>query len=191
MTRLTRALVGVAAVAVGVLAVGTAPNGASVVDPFAVRAGQGETAQSRTLEARVLDVRTGDLLVADDGTEAVRLPTDAVWIVVDVELTARLGRLALDQADLEVGSVQYRVSSIADDAELLVMPYGAGVPMRGSLVFEVPATVLEHGSARLVLHTAIDDRLDSVPVIALDLRGAPSSGEVESEAPTVVSEDER
>jgi hypothetical protein len=194
VTRRTGILTAVIAIAVGVIAVGTAPNGTAIVEAFAVRGAPGDVVRSRLLEARVLDVRAGDLLtvpeVYGDEGELTTIATVGVWIVVDVELTSRAGRITVEESELQVGGVIYRTSVAAPDAALLTLPYGAGVPMRGSIAFEVPEEVLGAGTAQLVLRTRIDDRLDDVPVVAVPLPGA-TEGEVRIEAPVVVSPEER
>ncbi|HWR85962.1 MAG TPA: hypothetical protein VN200_08215 [Rhodoglobus sp.] len=186
MSRRPRILLSVVALVVGVIAVGTAPNGTNVVDPFAVWGAPGEAVEGRVLTAEVLGARAGSELLIADGADAP-IDSPGVWLVVDVELTAAQGWLSLSQTEVQIDGSDYRTSPIADDTALLTLPYGSDVPMRGSLVFELPEAAIEAGTARLVLRTTIDDRLDSVPVISLDLRELETSDEVSVEPPVVVS----
>ncbi len=55
---------------------------------------------------------------------------------------------------------------------MMTQPYGAGVAQQGPIVFELPASALEDPgarSSRIVFETASDTRLDSVPVVVVDL----------------------
>lgn len=172
---MNRALTGVLAAGIllaGGVAVATAPNGATVFAPFAVFAGADGTAAGRLVSVRVLDVRLATTITPDYGFEEPSTTTDGVWVVVDCVLTANEGYESMTNVELEVGGRTFQVSSVLPDPNLDVLEYGAGVPVQGVLVFEVPAdavTGAAASTARLVVNPNIDSRLDGVAVVTLDL----------------------
>jgi hypothetical protein len=91
---------------------------------------------------------------------------------VDAVLTARRDTLILNAAELWIGDVRYRISDILPAPTSLQLSYGAGIPQRGSLLFEIPLSALDSpgaSQASIVLLDTGDARLDSVPVIVVDL----------------------
>ncbi|GAA3662018.1 DUF4352 domain-containing protein [Microbacterium marinilacus] len=145
---------------------------AAVEMPFVVPMRMGEQAVGRTFAVTPEAVRVAEAVETDGG----RL--DGTWVVVDVVLDATGAEpgARLEQVELELGGATYtpsdRVDGTAEDATLR-----AGLPVRGSLVFEVPAGAA-HGSARLTLGPSVDVRLDDQLVLDLDLDAPPAAVEV-------------
>ena len=144
--------------------------------PFVGPVGMGEQAVGRTFAVTPEAVRVAEAVETDGGLDGARLP--GTWVIVDVVLDATGAEpgARLEQVELELGGATYtpsdRVDGTAEDATLR-----AGLPVRGSLVFEVPAGAA-HGSARLTLGPSVDVRLDDQLVLDLDLDAPPSAVEV-------------
>lgn len=155
------------------LAVATAPDNAAVIAPFAITGPAGEPVSSRTLTVTVNGVAlTESLLVKYRDLPAI--DTDGVWVVVDTTISANLGTEGLGYVELWIGDVHYRVADVLPPPTPLQLTYGAGVPQRGSLVFELPREALDApGAARatVVFLPRLDSSLDSAPVIGIDLTG--------------------
>lgn len=151
--------------------VATAPDNDALTAPFFERGGLGETVSGRHLTAVVDSVRLTEYLDVKYA-EAPDTTTDGVWVIVDATLTPRLDTLSMGEAQLWIGDVRYHVSDILPAPSPLRLAYGADIPQRGSLVFEIPRAALDDpGAARasIVLQHAFDSRLDSVPVVVVDL----------------------
>jgi hypothetical protein len=151
--------------------VASAPDNDGITAPFFVRGGVGDTVSARNLTAVVESVSLTDYLDVRYN-DAGDTSTDGVWVVVDTVLTARLDTTILNAAELWIGDVRYRVSDILPAPTPLQLSYGAGIAERGSLVFEIPLSALDApGASRasIVLFDKGDARLDSVPVVVVDL----------------------
>ena len=163
----------VAALVASAAVVAGAPDNDDITAPILVRAGVGETVSGRTLTATVESVELAEYLDVKYNA-AGDTNTDGVWVVVDTVLTARLDTVVLGDSQLWIGDVHYRVSDILPAPTPLQLSYGADVPQRGSLVFEIPRSALEEpgaSQASIVLLSSGDPRLDSVPAIVVDLTG--------------------
>lgn len=172
MNRLVGALVAGGILLAGGVAVATAPNGTAVFAPFAVYAGADGAADGRLVSVQLLDLRAAETITPDYGYDEPSVTSEGVWIVVDCVLTANEGYESMGNIELEVGNRVFRVYDVLPDPNLGVLEYGAGVPMQGVLVFEVPADALTGAAAstaRIVVNPSVDSRLDSVAVVPVDL----------------------
>ena len=169
-------LIVAALVGAGVLVAG-APDNEDITGPFLVRGGVGDTVSGRELTAVVTSVELTkrlDIKYQDVGDTS----TDGVWVVVDTVLTARYDTVVLNDAELWIDDVRYGVSDVLPAPTSLQLTFGAGIPQRGSLVFEIPLSALDAPGATqasIVLFSTSDARLDSFPAIVTDLTGLPIS----------------
>lgn len=161
------------AAAIGVLGVTAAVVAVTPTDmttSIEVRGEVGQLIHSRLADVTVLDVRlTHRLDVTYDEVDGT---TDGVWVVVDAVVTPNLERLSLGDSILRIGGTTYGVSDILGIDDLRNQPYGAGITLQGPLVFELPASALEAPGARsatILITPSADSRLDSVPVVVVDL----------------------
>lgn len=151
------------------IAVATAPQEGTLAGPFVRTGVEGEVLHTRVLDVEVTGVRlTNELNLAYDET---RIGTDGVWVVVDLIITSNAGSVRLGFAELHLNGVAYgtyRLPSPAVDH----ITYGAGVPVKGSLVFELPSSALEAGGladARVYLQAGVSVQLDDIPEVIIDL----------------------
>lgn len=187
--RILAAAVAVLAVAGTVFAVATAPNSAAVTAVLPVRGGIGDTLVARQLTATVTGVRAAKSLKVSYSSKQVSTVTDGVWVIVDADATARQGTLVLDYSTITIDGVAYRVSDILPNPSMINLPYGAGIPMHGSLVFELPAAALDGPGARhaeVAFNYTIDIELDSVPVATVDLSNLTVDARAVIDAPYVL-----
>lgn len=170
------------------LAVATAPDNDGVIAPFPVQGAIGEPVSSRTLVVTVNSVRLADRLVVDY-RDVPDIDTDGVWLVVDATATAQFETESLSHIELQVDDVHYRVADVLPAPTPLQLNYGAGVPQRGLLVFELPLSALNApGAARasLLFLPRLDSDLDSVPVVGVDLTGLDVAGSIRVDRVAVV-----
>jgi len=135
---------------------------------FEVDGAVGETVTTRELVVTVDEVRaTRSVRTADGGFD-----TDALFIVADATVASRIGPRLLSSTRLLVGDTVYLPSTLAALRSLADQTTIADVPLRGALVWEVPADVLAADGAddaRIVVQQSADVRLDTVAVIGVDL----------------------
>lgn len=180
----------VAALAGSAVLVAGAPDNEDITAPFLQQGGLGDTVSGRTLTVVVEKVRLTrylDVKYNDAGDTS----TKGVWVVVDTVLTARLGTLVLGEAELRIDGVRYAVSDILPAPTSLQLSYGPDVPQRGSLVFEVPESALASpgaAHAAIAFLTTSDPRLDSFPVVVVDLTGLAVSDRERIDERTVVDQ---
>lgn len=174
MTRRWVAGLGIAALLVGsALAVATAPNDDGVIAPFPVHGAIGDPVSSRTLTVTVHGVRLADALVVKY-RDIPTIETNGVWVVVDATTMALLDTAGLGNIELRIGDTRYRVSDALPAPTPLQLNFGADVPQRGMLVFELPSEALDQPAAaraELYFLPRLDSSLDTVPVIGVDLSG--------------------
>lgn len=181
--------IGIAALLVGsALAVATAPDEDGVIAPFPVRGAVDDTVTSRTLTVTVHGVQLAESLVVKY-RDIPTIETNGVWVVVDTTAMALLDTASLGNAELRIGDIRYRVSDVLPPPTPLQLNFGAGVPQRGMLVFELPrAAVGAPAAARAELYflPRLDSSLDSVPVVGLDLTGLDVRTSIRIDEVTVV-----
>jgi hypothetical protein len=161
-------LVALGLVVVASIAVATAPQ--QIADPFVRTGERGEVVHARTLDVEVSDVRAARELdvVYDEST----LGTDGVWVIVDLIVSSNVASLDLGSTLLRIDGVSYGTRDLPYP-DMTFLSYGAGVPVKGSLVFEVPASVLEGealDAARVSFQAGVSVQLDDVPEVIVDLR---------------------
>ncbi len=143
--------------------------------PFAVAVEVGEPGVGRTIAITVSDVRRAENVSAGEWS------AEGNWFVVDLDAEAvatEFGTL-LALATLEVDGRTFRASERPDS--LLRSPLSVGIPVSGSLAFELPDG-LTAGSGVLRFGASTDVRLDSVITVAVDLADAPVAREAELRA---------
>lgn len=158
-------------VAVASIAVATAPQQGTLADPFVQRGGVGELVHARDFDIEVLDVRLGQSL--DIAYDESSLATDGVWVVVDLVVTANVDLVQLIYSELHIDGVAYRTYELPSPSMTFVA-FGPGVPVQGSLVFEIPTSALDAATsadAVVSFRNGISVQLDDVPEVRVDLGG--------------------
>jgi hypothetical protein len=164
-----RALVVALALAVAAVAVHrTTPDRGAQVAPFVVSADVGDWGQARTVGAQVDDVALAAQVTDGEWTGT----TDGVWVVVTATAETTLSPIAVS-ASLRLGDRRYAASDRTDEAVLTGASLSPRLPVRGAVLFEVPAeAVRDHGGdARVRFSTQTNPRLDSVVEVPVDLSG--------------------
>ena len=154
------------------------------------RGGLGDTVSGRNLTAVVNSVELADYLDIKYN-DAGDTSTDGVWVILDTVLTARRDTVGVGDAQLWIGDVRYGISDILPAPTPLQLSYGPDVPQRGSLVFEIPLAALKDpgaSQASIVLYDRVDARLDSVPVVVVDLTGLDVKARVRIDERTMVDQ---
>ena len=153
------------------VAVATAPQEGTLAAPFRVVGEPGDVITTRSLTVEVKEVRIARELDLPYDSSGIR--TGGVWVIVDAVITPSLGTVSTTYAGLVIGDVTYRVESLPYPS-LERIPYGAGVPVRGSLAFEVPESALNGADrAEVWVNTKNNLQLDSVAVVIIDLSAVP------------------
>lgn len=178
--RAGRATVSIALLLAAGVAVASAPDADQIVAPFRVDGAVGDDVYSRTMVVRVDDVSLAQQVDAAYATSTSSdggpLSTEGVWVVVDTTVSSRIGSLTLNRVEMLIGDVRYRVYGSLPDPALTLLPYGAGVPMSGPLIFELPAGALEDpgaADADILFLPSIEAQLDTVADIRVDLTALP------------------
>ncbi|MDQ2697755.1 MAG: DUF4352 domain-containing protein [Actinomycetota bacterium] len=156
-------------VIVASVAVATAPQSGTIADPF-VRTGEvGDVVHARKFDVEVVGVRLAEELDLD--YDDTTLATDGLWIVVDVIVTSNLDAVQLVYSEVRIAGVGYRTTALPYPS-VDFTTFGAGIPVRGSLVFEVPKDAVSGvgaDTARVRFQTGISVQLDDVPEVFVDL----------------------
>lgn len=167
--RAPRHLAALGLVVAASIAVATAPQEGTLAGPFVRTGVEGQVLHTRALDVEVTGVRlTTELNLAYDET---RLGTDGVWVVVDLIVTSNIDSVRLSYTELHLNGVAYGTYSLPNPA-MDFITYGAGVPVKGSLVFELPSSALEGGGltdARVYLQAGVSVQLDDIPEVIVDL----------------------
>lgn len=180
----------IAALAGSAVLVAGAPDNEDVTGPFFSHGSIGDTVSGRNLTVEVTSVRLTkylDIKYNDAGDTS----TDGVWVVVDTVMASRITTLVLGDAELWIGDVRYAISDILPSPTSQQLSFGPDVPQRGSLVFEIPESALTDAGAShasLVFYTTSDPRLDSFPVVAVDLTGLTVSDRERIDERTVIDQ---
>ncbi|MGX5695493.1 hypothetical protein ACWKWP_04775 [Agromyces soli] len=157
------------------------PDEEAAEQPFVVQAPIGERGEGRNLAVAVLGVRAADAVV-NGGWSA-----EGEWLVVDLEAEAVQSDIksAFNRVSLDLGDRRYQASERPPDS-LFEQPLSVGVPLAGSVAFELPRGALaelqqDDPGAELVLRFGLerDDRLDSVIETRVPLDGLERIDEAE------------
>lgn len=172
-----------------VVAVATAPDNAAVTAVFPVRGGIGDTLEARQLTVTVTGIRLAKSLSVGYSSNLGDTATDGVWVIVDADVTPRLGTLVLQTSTVTIDGVAYQASDILPFPAFDSQPYGAGIQMHGSLVFELPAAAIKGDGARhaeISFVYSFDPALDTIPTATVDLSGLPVDDRADVAAPYVL-----
>jgi hypothetical protein len=151
------------------IAVATAPQPGTLADPFVRTGAEGEVVHARKLDVEVTGVRAAEQLnlVYDES----HLDTDGVWVVVDLIVTSNVDLVQLESTELRIDGIAYGTRGLPYP-DMTFNSYGPGVPVQGSLVFELPASALEGkglDAARVYFQASVSVQLDDVPEVIVDL----------------------
>ena len=151
------------------IGVATAPQNGTIADPFVRTGVQGEVVHAREVDVEVTGVRAAEELnlVYDES----RLGTDGVWVIVDMILTSNVYTVQLGDTELRINGIAYGTRDLPYP-DLTFTSYGPGVPVMGSLVFEVPQSALDGDGlddARVYFQADVSVQLDDVPEVIVDL----------------------
>jgi hypothetical protein len=148
-----------------------------VQGPFFVNVGLDEKGTGRNIEATIHSVALADTVELDD-IDAWKGETEGVWVVADVTAASRVGRGSV-RSFLLIGEYEFRGSERMDVDGLETWTLTPGIPAHGPILFEIPRELLEEAtSARLVIGTNSDWRLDSVISTTVDLASLPVEDEL-------------
>ena len=176
--RILAPLAVIGALAIGSLAVGTAPDSTRISQPFDVTGDVGDRITTRLLEVEVAKVSAGPRIVlsygALFGTTNPSYTSEGMWVVIDLTATTATESLVISGTTLEIGDFVYSPTPLPSPA-IDAFTVGSDVPVSGQLVFEVPTALFESDSAehaRLTVAPPFTARLDEVAVVELSLHDA-------------------
>lgn len=142
--------------------------------PFEVSVQQGQNGVGRNIEVTFENLRFAETVESPDQFEPWVGETEGTWLVVDIVAQSRVEPVAV-RSVLLIDGLQISGSPRGDDAGLERAALSPGLPIAGSLLFEVPSELLELSEARVLVMVNTDWRLDSAISFAFN----PSSIEVE------------
>ncbi|TBN56615.1 hypothetical protein EYE40_03945 [Glaciihabitans arcticus] len=179
MRRGIRSLAIIGGLLVAGIAVASAPSLDRVVGPFELDGAVGDTISARLYSATLNEVGLAkklDLGYADGGFSYTpsEVSSKEVFVVVDLRVTTEFDRVLLGYSQLVIDGVEYRAAPFLPGRTMLSPPGGPGIPVEGTLVFEVPSSVVESDAAahaRLHIKSQLTPQLESVPVFTIDLTG--------------------
>ena len=166
MPRFAVVLVTIALVGTALLIRLTQPSDEQQLEPFVSTVHLGERVEGRDLTLEVSDVYLADRVTTADWTGE----TEGVWLIVDATIGAKLG-VASPYATLTAGDTEFASSNRPKDSAL-GGSLDAGLPQRGSFVFELPSSLLTDDAgthARIRFATSLGVRLDSAFDLTLNL----------------------
>ena len=156
----------------GAAVVGTAPDNDGVLAPFASTVSIGQPVSAREFDAVVHGVTLAKTVSAEYSLTSSVVTSPGYWVIVDLTMTAHAPAATLSFAQLRIGDYSYSVSDFAPAPSMIGYSFGSEVPVRGPLVFELPASAFERADsadATLVLPARQSPVLDTVPTVAVDL----------------------
>ncbi len=110
---------------------------------------------------------------------------------MELVATANLDTVRLDYTELRIDGVTYRMHELPYPA-MDFLSFGAGVPVRGSIAFEVPVSALEGpglDDVRLLFPYTINVQLDDIPEVIVDLRDLDVASSAIIDEPVVLAVD--
>lgn len=152
-------------VALLLLAAGVAaviPTDAATEAPFRTELITGEKVETRAIAATLLDVRLADVAELDGWSAS------GTWLVIDVEIEATREEESLYYVHLEqTDGTKFRASERPES--LLDERLSPGLPLRGSVAFELPKHMRDE-SVRVDFGTMLADaRADGLLSLEVDL----------------------
>ena len=181
----------VALLAIGGVAVVTAPDSAGITAQFDVPGSVGNTITAREAVVRVTGVQLAETLEFGYGLGDTDTATTGVWVVVHTTVTTRASSQVFGNALLRIGGVSYGASGILPAPNLTGMQLNAGIPVAGVLVFEVPRSAVrgnDAAQARIEMKVRLNERLNTVPNISVDLTARSIESGVAIAAPKIVED---
>lgn len=171
------ALLVTAALVLSGVAVATAPDNDEIIGAIPTTADIGAEAATRQFSATVHGVRLADALdisYGDGGFRVVNteLPTDGVWVVIDLSLTTRYRAELLQYSQLVIGGISYRASNLLPSPAVSESRFGPGITVRGPMAFEIPGDVAGSDAARnavIVLQAELSPQVEGVTHHPVDL----------------------
>lgn len=155
MSRLLTWLIGLALIVGAGVVVALEPGEQIRQAPFIVEVPVGEQGVGRNIQAEFTDVRLAEALELDGEL----VTTNGVWLVVDVVAMNRTEPTGM-QSFLLLDGLEFRGSERLEygiESEILV----PGIPTSGTIFFEIPRDLADATSARVLIGTNGDWRLDS------------------------------
>lgn len=139
--------------------------------PFRVTATLGEQAVGRNIAVTVTDVRRAS------GVDAGGWSTEGNWLVIDVDAQSVLSEAgaSLGHAMVEIDGVRFSASD--RPLSLVDHPLATGIPVTGSLAFELPDELTSGAGTLELAVDGTDTRLDSMIVLPFDLAEVAVVGE--------------
>lgn len=160
------------ALAVGILllagvVVALQPREQLIQGPFSVDVALEQEGTGRNIAATFHSIALAEVVEPDSFSEW-RGESEGVWVVVDATVASRVDNTILNSF-LLIGDDVYRGSERSEDG-LESWSLSPGLPVRGTILFEVSPEVLESAtSARIMVGARSDWRLDSVIATTVDL----------------------
>ncbi|GAB3494293.1 hypothetical protein [Nocardiopsis coralliicola] len=122
---------------------------------------------------------------ADGAAEAIE--ANGVWVVVTVDITAAREHLDQVKAELDAGggTVYTHNTWLTSALGSTGTGFPAGIPVRGSVLFEVPPGQLTAPELRLNAFSGLDRRLSGLAEIDLELSGSDLRSAVDGAEPAL------
>ena len=159
------------------VAVATAPDNDEIIGAIPTTAAIGAEAVTRQFSATVNSVSLADSLDISYGGGDFRvvnteLPTDGVWVVLDLSITTRYRAELLQYSELVIDGVSYRASNLLPSPVVSESRFGPGIAVRGPFVFEIPRDIARSDAAAnavIVLQAELAPQVEGVTHHPVDL----------------------
>lgn len=160
----------VALLALASLAFTLAPSEQQRQPQLEITVDMGETGTGRNIEATVHSVRLGDVAKTDAFDPWVGETTE-VWVIVDATISSVV-KPVLARSWLTVDGVVYHASTRPESESIDSRIISPGIPLTGSVAFEVPVDVAQSSTpVRITFAPGSDVRLDNTVVLPVRLDG--------------------
>ena len=168
MRSITRVVTAAALLVLASLAFMLAPSEQRRQAPIEITVAMGETGTGRNIEATVHSVRVADVAKSDAFDPWIG-ETNGVWVVVDATISSGV-KPTLARIWLTVDGVTYQASTRPKSESIDSKIVSPGVPLTGSVVFEVPLEVAQSSTpVRITFGAGSDARLDTVIVVPVHI----------------------
>jgi len=145
-----------------------APSEERLQAPIEITVEMGETGTGRNIEATVHSVRVADV-AKTDSFDPWTGETNGVWLIVDATVSSGV-KPTLSRIWLTVDGVTYQASTRPKSESIDSKIVSPGVPLTGSVVFEVPLEVAQSSTpVRITFGAGSDARLDTVIVVPVHI----------------------
>lgn len=135
--------------------------------PFEVSVPLGQAGGGRNIEVTFTDVRLADRVEAQDAFEPWVGETTGTWVVVDLTAQAVVAPAGVRTWLLVDGLIisgSTRPGAVSLEGALIA----PGLPVAGAVLFEIPDSVVDATSARVLVGTNGDWRLDSAIALTVN-----------------------